>query len=153
MGKGWLSVGVILTAAELWKMTVPPPAFFTLVTRWVRATPKLYWLHRTASLIWKVSAGKAFRHIPEVSPVLSAIPSASTRLKFSMPCVTEPPHRPVGGVPGPLSVMSLMKARLCELAPTLVSHGTEAGPPMVPAPGPELPADVATKTPASAANR
>ena len=49
--------------------------------------------------------------------------------------------------------MSLMKARLCELAPTVVSQGTEAGPPMVAAPGPEFPADVATKTPASAANR
>ena len=43
--------------------------------------------------------------------------------------------------------------RACVLAPTLVSQGTEAGLPVVAAPGPELPLEVATKTPASAANR
>ena len=39
------------------------------------------------------------------------------------------------------------------VAPTVVIHGTDAGPPIVPAPDPSLPAEVATNTPASAANR
>jgi hypothetical protein len=49
-------------------------------------------------------------------PSLSVIPGVH-RLKFSMPVVTEPPHNPAGGEPGPLSVISLMKVRLCELSP------------------------------------
>ena len=39
------------------------------------------------------------------------------------------------------------------VAPTAVIQGTPDGVPTVPAPGPALPLDVATKTPASAANR
>ena len=39
------------------------------------------------------------------------------------------------------------------LAPTLVNHGTEAGEPVVAGFGPLLPLEVATKTPALAANR
>src|SRR4051794_1386856 len=38
-------------------------------------------------------------------------------------------------------------------APTVVSHGTPLGEPIVEAPGPELPAELATKTPASDAPR
>ncbi len=45
------------------------------------------------------------------------------------------------------------KNRLWVLAATVVIHGTLAGPPMVLKPLPLLPADVATNTPASAANR
>ena len=47
----------------------------------------------------------------------------------------------------------LLKVRSWVLAPTDVTHGTEAGPPTVSAPGPELPFEVATQTLASAANR
>lgn len=43
--------------------------------------------------------------------------------------------------------------RLWLLAPTEVTQGTCAGLPMVPACGPELPLDVATRTPLSAAKR
>ncbi len=43
--------------------------------------------------------------------------------------------------------------RSCVFAPTVVTHGRLAGPPIVPAPLPELPADVATQTFALAANR
>ena len=45
------------------------------------------------------------------------------------------------------------KKRCWVLAPTVVSHGALPGEPIVSAPGPLLPADVATNTPASAANR
>ena len=53
----------------------------------------------------------------------------------------------------PLTVTVEMNARASVLAPTVVSHGTEAGEPTVPAPGPLLPAELATKTPASEAPR
>src|SRR4051794_33036151 len=53
----------------------------------------------------------------------------------------------------PLTVTVEMNARAIVLAPTVVSHGTEAGEPTVPAPGPSLPAELATKTPAPEAAR
>ena len=69
-----------------------------------------------------------------------------------IPVVMDPPQRSFGGLPGHLRVISLIKA-LCVLAPTLVIQGTVAGLLTVLGSGPSLPADVATKTPASAANR
>src|SRR6478736_5513105 len=53
----------------------------------------------------------------------------------------------------PLTVTVEMKARASVLAPTVVTHGTDAGEPTVPAPGPLLPAELATNTPASDAPR
>src|SRR3954451_2502861 len=53
----------------------------------------------------------------------------------------------------PLIVAVAVNARASVSAPTVVSHGTEAGEPTVEAPGPELPAELATNTPASEAPR
>src|SRR3954451_17200346 len=53
----------------------------------------------------------------------------------------------------PLTVTVAVKARCSVSAPTVGSHGTEAGEPTVPTPGPALPAELATNTPASDAPR
>src|SRR4051812_28004740 len=53
----------------------------------------------------------------------------------------------------PLIVAVELNWRVSVSAPTVVSHGTEAGEPTVPTPGPELPAELATNTPASEAPR
>jgi hypothetical protein len=51
------------------------------------------------------------------------------------------------------NVTVLSNRRLWVLAPTAVTHGASAGEPTVAAPWPALPAEVATNTPARAANR
>src|SRR4051794_30229880 len=62
--------------------------------------------------------------------------------------VTEAPL--IVNVPvAPLTVTLAVNARCSVSAPTVVSHGTEAGEPTVLAPAPALPAELATNTPAS----
>ena len=75
--------------------------------------------------------------------------AASTRGSSSVPAVTDAPKNSQPS----LEPADPWKVRFWVLAPTLVSHGTEAGLPVVAAPGPLLPFDVATNTPASAAKR
>jgi hypothetical protein len=79
-------------------------------------------------------------------------PAASTSGVSGSAFVTEAPLI-VNVSLAPLTVTVAVKDRASELAATVVSHGTEAGEPTVPAPGPSLPAELATKTPASAALR
>jgi len=56
--------------------------------------------------------------------------------------------------PGPpLKVMVLVKVRLWVALPNDVAHGELAGEPIVPAPGPLFPAEIATNTPAPRASR
>ena len=80
---------------------------------------------------------------------LAASAAASTSGSTSVPAVTDAPKNshPSGDEAEPWNVRS------CVLAPTLVNHGTDAGLPVVAGFGPLLPFEVATKTPASAANR
>ena len=59
---------------------------------------------------------------------------------------------PIASCPLPRRAVEL-NVRSCVLAPTDVTHGADAGLPVVAAPGPVLPFDAATHTLASAANR
>ena len=61
-----------------------------------------------------------------------------------------------GRVAASVAVMPVTEAtylRSCVVAPTVVIHGTSPGLPSVAAPGPSLPADVATWMPAARALR
>ena len=79
-------------------------------------------------------------------------PANSASTSGSLPTVPGVIEAPLT-LPPLSSFTSPSKNRSNVLAPTVVSHGTEAGPPIVAAPDPLFPAEVATKTPASAANR
>src|SRR3954452_19313029 len=84
-----------------------------------------------------------------VAPARAAF-AASTSGVAGSALVTDAPVI-VNVPPLPLTVTVEVKARASVLAATVVSHGTDAGEPTVPAPGPELPAELATNTPASEA--
>src|SRR3954471_10148498 len=78
--------------------------------------------------------------------------SASTTGASGSALVTDAPL--IANVsPAPLIEAVALNWRASVEAATVVSHGTEAGEPTVPTPGPSLPAELATKTPASLAPR
>src|SRR5262245_54548098 len=77
-------------------------------------------------------------HSDASAPGSEALAASTTGVSASA-FVTEAPLS-VNVSPAPLIVTVEVNERASVLAPTVVSHGTEAGEPTVPAPGPALPA-------------
>src|SRR4051812_19524137 len=81
------------------------------------------------------------------TPALADVAASTTGVAVSA-LVTEAPLK-VNVSFAPLIVTVEENWRASVSAPTVVSHGTDAGEPTVPTPGPALPAELAMKMPAS----
>ena len=134
-------------------MPTPPASATTLLFSIRSLTPRR---HRTTFPVtlagssvsaWQSSASSAVAGA-------SAASSASMRVVAAgSASIDEPPVRARSSPGASVIVAVALKARELDAAATEVSHGTEAGEPTVSAPGPALPAELATKTPASDAPR
>src|SRR4051795_3582939 len=94
--------------------------------------------------------GKHFSASAVATPALAASTESTICVPAGSAAVSEEPVI----VPTPLLIVALpVNVRASLAAATEVSHGAEVGVPTVPGAGPSLPAELATKTPASEANR
>src|SRR3954462_181404 len=74
------------------------------------------------------------------TPARAAFAASTSGLAGSAPVTDAPLNANMPVAPGPVTVA--LNARASVLGPTVVSHGTEAGEPTVPTPGPALPAEL-----------
>src|SRR5215207_5371395 len=118
-------------------MPTPPPAFtFALFSTRVLLPPRIHSTIAPATVF-----GSALSHWAS-----SKVAAFTTGAPLT-PAVIDAPLTDSVSTPD-RSVSRLTNCRSVVLAATLVTHGALAGAPIVPASGPLLPAETATKTPA-----
>src|SRR4051794_33448555 len=127
-----------------------PPADWTLSDLFIRAlSPRRQ--STMAPVTFAGSSVPSWHRAARAAEPANPAAAASTSGAEARAPPTEAPLTVKPGPPARLTVTVEVNARLTVEAATEVVHGTLEGEPTVPAPGPELPAEFATNTPALAA--